>query len=215
MITCGISNTFHHMSNALLCRNSAKSLLARYACLLMLSCAIPTALGSEAEPDRDVTVSVRKHGDTIVVDVSFNVAATQQETWNVLTDFDHMSEFISNLQSSKVTGRNGNKLQVAQVGKASRGLFNFSFESLREVELMPHSTIRSRLLSGNLQKMDGATQLSPEHNGTHVEFHGESIPNTWVPPVVGLKFIGSEVQEQFREMRAEILKRKLGEAKRL
>ncbi|WP_147383984.1 hypothetical protein [Noviherbaspirillum sedimenti] len=51
--------------------------------------------------------------------------------------------------------------------------------------LMPHSAIRSHLLSGNMQKM------------------------------VGAKFIGSKVREQFREMRAEIMKRKNGEARRL
>lgn len=189
--------------------------LSRFACLLLLCCTFPAALGSEAEPEQDVTVSVRKNGDVIVVDVSFNVAASQQETWGVLTDFDRMGEFISNLQSSKVISRNGNKLQVAQVGKAARGLFSFAFESVREIELTPYSTIRSHLLSGNMQKMDGVTLLSPESGGTHVEFHGESIPSVWVPPVVGIKFIGSEVKEQFREMRAEILKRKLGEARRL
>lgn len=187
--------------------------LIRLVCLLTLCFSIPTALGSEAEPERDVTVSVRKNGDTIVVDVSFIVAASQQEAWNVLTDFDHMSEFISNLQSSKVISRNGNKLQVAQVGKAARGMFSFAFESVREVELTPQSTIRSRLLSGNMQKMDGATQLSADNSGTRVEFHGESVPSVWVPPVVGTRFIGNEVQEQFREMRVEILKRKHGDTR--
>lgn len=160
-------------------------------------------------------VTVHKNGDAIVVDVSFSVAASQQEAWGVLTDFDHMSEFISNLQSSKVISRNGNKLQVEQVGKAARGLFSFSFESVREIELTPHSTIRSRLLSGSLKKMDGATHLSSEGDATRVEFHGESIASLWVPPVVGAKFIGSEVREQFREMRAEILRRRRGESRRL
>jgi len=189
--------------------------LARCACLLVLCCSITTAAGSEADAEQDVTVSVQKNGDAIVVDVSFRVAASQQETWGVLTDFDHMSEFISNLQSSKVLGRNGNKLQVAQVGKAARGLFSFAFESVREIELTPYAAIRSRLLSGNMQKMEGATLLNSEGGGTRVEFHGESIPSVWVPPVVGVKFIGSEVREQFREMRAEILRRKNGEARRL
>jgi len=181
--------------------------LARIACLLALCCSIPAALGSETEAEPDIIVSVHKNGDALVVDVNFSVAASQQEAWGVLTDFDHMSEFISNLQSSKVVHRSGNKLQVEQVGKASRGLFSFAFESVREIELTPHSAIRSRLLSGNMQK------ISSEGGATRVQFHGESIPSIWVPPVVGAKFIGSEVREQFREMRAEILKRHRGEAR--
>lgn len=189
--------------------------LARLTCLLALCCSIPTALGSEADAEPDVSVAVHKNGDAIVVDVSFSVAASQQEAWGVLTDFDHMSDFISNLQSSKVVSRSGNKLHVEQTGKAARGLFSFAFESVREVELTPHSAIRSRLLSGNMKKMDGATLLSSEGDATRVEFHGESIPAIWVPPVVGARFIGSEVREQFREMRAEILRRRRGEARRL
>ena len=189
--------------------------LARIACLLALCCSIPAALGSEAEAEPDIVVSVHKNGEAIVVDVNFSVAASQQEAWSVLTDFDHMGEFISNLHSSKVVNRSGNKLQVEQIGKATRGMFSFAFESVREIELTPHSAIRSRLLSGNMQKMDGTTLISSEGGATRVEFHGESITSTWVPPVVGAKFIGSEVREQFREMRAEILKRRRSEARRL
>lgn len=171
--------------------------------LLQLVChAAPPAQEEEVE------AKVRKNGELIIIDVSFSVAATPQETWAVLADFEHMSDFVSNLESSKVLSRNGNVLQVAQKGKASRGLLSFAFESVREVELTPPSTIRTRLVSGNMKKLDGLTQIVADGDGTRVSYHGESIPTVWVPPVVGTGFIANEVREQFREMRAEILKRK-------
>lgn len=187
----------------------------RLCCMLMLFCALPSALGSDGLPEPELTVLVHKDGDVIMVDVSFHVAASQREAWAVLTDFDHMSDFVSNLDSSKVVARSGNKLQVAQIGKAARGMLSFAFDSLREVELTPHHTIRTRLISGNMHKMDGTTLLTTDGGDTRVAYHGESIPVVWVPPVVGVKFIEREVREQFREMRAEILKRKNGEARRL
>lgn len=158
--------------------------------------------------DEDVEIKVKKNGELIVIDVSFTVAATPQEAWAVLADFDHMSDFVSNLESSKVISRNGNVLQVAQKGKASRGMLSFAFESVREVELTPPGTIRTRLVSGNMKKLDGLTQIAAEGEATRVTYHGESIPTVWVPPVVGTSFIANEVREQFQEMRTEILKRK-------
>ncbi len=168
------------------------------------------ATPSVADPaqENEVTVQVKKNGEIIVTDVSFSVAATPQEAWAVLTDFDHMSSFISNLESSKIISRNGNVLQVEQKGKASRGMLSFSFESVREIELVPHLSIHTRQLSGSLKKLDGMTLLAAEGNGTRVTYHGESISNVWVPPMVGTGFIASEVREQFTEMRTEILKRK-------
>lgn len=159
-----------------------------------------------------MTVQVRKNGDLIVTDVSFSVAVTPQEAWTVLIDFDHMSSFISNLESSKIISRNGNVLQVEQKGKASRGMLSFAFESVREIELVPHRSIHTRQLSGSLKKLDGMTLLTAEGNGTRITYHGESVSNVWVPPVIGTGFIADEVREQFSEMRAEILKRKGADA---
>ena len=36
--------------------------------------------------------------------------------WNVLTDYDHLSELIPNLASSELIARNGNKVHLKQVG---------------------------------------------------------------------------------------------------
>lgn len=148
----------------------------------------------------------------IVVDVGFSVAATPQEAWAVLTDFDRMASFVSNLASSKVLSRNGNVLQIEQKGKAARGVLSFDFESVREITLTPPRAIHTHLISGNMKKFDGVTLISPENGGTRVTYHGESVPTVWVPPVVGTGFIASEVREQFQEMRAEILRRKNGAA---
>lgn len=186
--------------------------LSGIACLFLLCLFLLPAGTAEADTDNDMVVHVEKIGDAIVVDVSFSVHASQLESWNVLTDFDHMHEFVSNLQSSRIISRNANRLHVAQTGRAARGVLSFAFDSVREVDLSPHHAIRTRLLSGNMKKLDGLTQLRTESGMTRVDYHGESIPNIWVPPVVGIKFIEHELQEQFREMRAEILKRKAAHA---
>lgn len=165
------------------------------------------AAAGDTGADKDIAVEVRQNGETIVVEVAFSVPASLPIAWAVLTDFDHMSEFVSNLQSSRVVSRHGNRLQVAQQGKATRGMLSFAFESVREIDLLAPHTIRSRMVSGNMKKLDGITQLATDGSGTRITYHGESLPTVWVPPVIGLTFIENEVREQYAELRNEILKR--------
>ena len=165
-------------------------------------------IGKAQSLQEPISVRAQKDGETIVVDAAFSVPVTPREAWDVLTDFDRMEEFVSNLQYSKILSRIGNRLQVAQKGRAAHGLISFVFESIRDVDLVPYQSIRTRLVSGNMKKLEGLTVLTPEPGGTRVSYHGESIPGVWVPPVFGLRFIEKEVAEQFDEIRDEILKRK-------
>jgi len=60
-----------------------------------------------------------------------------------------------------------------------------------------------------MKKLEGTTRLAAADSGTRITYHGESIPNVWIPPGIGKTFIERETREQFAEMRQEILKRKL------
>jgi polyketide cyclase/dehydrase/lipid transport protein len=155
----------------------------------------------------DLWSQVRIAGEWIFADVSFSVPATRAQVWEVLTDFEHMAGFISNLATSTVIAREGQALQVYQKGVARRGLLVFPFESVREVRLTPMSHIESHLLRGSMARQDGSTDLSGEGAETRVVFHGESVPGVWIPPLVGKGFIEQELREQFLELRAEILRR--------
>src|SRR5438105_2178919 len=75
--------------------------------------AIVTALAFvQARPalsdENDIDVRASKAGDTIVVDVDLAVRASQNEVWSVLTDYDHMAQYVANLDESAVISRNGN-----------------------------------------------------------------------------------------------------------
>lgn len=155
----------------------------------------------------DIKVKVQKDGDSVVIDLTVTIPATPQETWAVLVDFDHMPQFLSNLQSSKILEKNGNKWKVAQKGQSSHGGFSFAFESVREVELTPYETIRSHLISGTMKKHEGLTQLFPSGSGTRIVYHAESIAQLWVPPLLGPSVVESDVRKQFQNMETEILRR--------
>jgi carbon monoxide dehydrogenase subunit G len=157
--------------------------------------------------NQDILVHVEKDGPSVAVDVDCPVDAPRSVVWEVLTDYDRMAQFISNLEQSSVEARVDNVLRVRQKGKASRGPLTLTFENVREVELVPYREIRSRLISGDLKASEFTTQIVEIDARLHIVNSGRYTPNLWVPPVIGPALIEAETQKQFGEIRNEILRR--------
>jgi len=173
-----------------------------------------TAGAVPASDDSDIDVHVRQNGNKIAVVVDLPVPATALETWNVMTDYDNMARFVSNLEASRIVERNDNKLIVMQKGKATRGVLSFSFENVREIILTPPSEVRSRMISGDLVESEFTTRVIDHGDSSQIVNHGEFIPKVWVPPLIGPAVIEAETRKQFAELRTEIMRRKAETAAR-
>lgn len=180
--------------------------------LFMWAVLFMAAVFAEPQQDDGVKVKVQIAGENVIIDLSLVVPSTRQEAWSVLTDFEHMAGFISNLNESKVVSLSGDTLKIFQRGSATYGPIRFPFESTREIRLAKFDKIQSHMISGNLRKMEGVTQLVDEGGQTRIIYHTDTVPGVWIPPVVGKIFIEHEAREQFLEMRNEIIKRKQASA---
>jgi ribosome-associated toxin RatA of RatAB toxin-antitoxin module len=156
---------------------------------------------------QEASVQVQKRGATVVIDVDMPVAAAPATAWAVLTDYDDMATFLSNLSSSKVVERRGETLHVAQSGSTKVAFMTFSFAAVRAVDLVPMSEIRSSLVSGDFKSYASTTRLLDVPKGVRVVHHGEYVPKAWLPPMVGISVIESETKKQFAEFAVEMLKR--------
>jgi hypothetical protein len=174
------------------------------ALAVLLSLLLPV---HAAVADEDIAVHVLKDGPLIFVEVRCPVDAPPSILWDVLTDYDHMAQFISNLESSRVEQRADNVLRVHQEGGASRGPLSISFEIVREIRLVPFSEIRSRLVSGDFKTSTFVTRIANDAAGVRIEHAGSYAPNLWVPPIIGPALIEAETRKQFGEFRKEILRR--------
>ena len=175
--------------------------------IAVLTLALLPIAGLQAAADQDIEVRVKKNGAEVAVDVDCPVNASVAVAWEVLTDYDHMSEFLSDVQHSSVQARDGHTLQVYQKGKAERGLLSITFENLREVELVPYQEIRSRLISGDLKASAFTTRVVDDGTLVHIINSGRYTPKLWVPPVIGPTLIEAETRKHFGELRNEILRR--------
>ena len=179
--------------------------LARWLVVVLLA-ALPHAVAAFA-PNEDIVVRVRKEGSGVAMDVDCPVDAPWQIVWEVLTDYAHMPQFISNIEHSVVEEAAGNVLRIRQTGKASRGPLTLTFDMTREVELVPQTEIRSRLVEGDLKSSDFVTRIVQRNDRIHILNNGRYVPKVWVPPVLVPSMIEAETRKQFGEFRAEILRR--------
>lgn len=154
-------------------------------------------------------------GEEVFVDVNFHVRVTPQEAWAVMTDYDHATAFISKLEKSVILSRTDEMLLVSQKGTMGFGPFSLDLETVTEIRLTPFEKMQSRMISGNMKKSEATTRLIADASGTRVVFHLESIPDFWMPPIIGRALVEFEARARFRQLIEEMLRRKaLSEAKR-
>jgi len=188
---------------------------ARYLLLIAVTLLCFFAIHADADSDQPIDVGVRIEGDEVIVDVNFYVRATPQEAWAVMTDYDHATAFISKLAKSVILSRTDEILLVAQKGEMGYGPFSMTIETVSEIRLTPFEKMQSRLISGNMKKNESTTRLIEDATGTWIVSHLESIPDVWMPPLIGRVMIEFEARARFGQVVDEILRRKaLSEAKR-
>ena len=156
----------------------------------------------------DTQVAVSRRGDVFLVDAVLVAPVSGREAWNVLTDFDAMSAFVPNLDTSRVTARNGERLRVEQTGVARWGPLAHAFSMVREVELEPMQLVRSRSLSESPMQVRSQTRFASVAGGTEIRHHVEISLDTWMPAALIEPFLRHEVREQFDAVVAEMLRRR-------
>ncbi len=175
---------------------------------VLLTLSTESAQGAAPEGCSDIAVRVDIQGDVVRVAAELGVSASARELWDVLTDFEHLPRFISNITSSKVLFREGNVVRVSQTGKTSIGPFTFEFQSVRELILTPFERFESRMLSGNMKRFHGITQIETAEGRTRLRYKSEAVPDTSLPLSLGRSMIESETREHYQEICKEVSRRK-------
>jgi ribosome-associated toxin RatA of RatAB toxin-antitoxin module len=154
-----------------------------------------------------VTVGVERNGDGYVVVATLIAPGVPATAWAVLTDFDHMADFMPTLTSSRVLQRQDNRVLVQQRGKMELGTFRMPFESDRMIDMKPPGTIYSKQLRGNMQRVDSTTTFTELPNGTRVDYRVEIVPKLWMPESVAGPMLHDATERQFNAVLREIQRR--------
>jgi ribosome-associated toxin RatA of RatAB toxin-antitoxin module len=175
-------------------------LVARTLVLLALLASMPAA-GAE------IAVNVTRSGGTFQVDASAEFRGTVARTWQVLTDYGRLAEFIPDMQSSRVVSRGGNQAVVEQKGEARVLFFSFPIDVRLAVTETPYEKISSRLVSGNFREMRGTYSLEAGQGRLLLRYTGQLAPDFFVPPLIGTLALRHNVEASFRALVEEIERR--------
>ena len=161
-----------------------------------------------AQAATDISVVTTEQGAAIEVKARAVVHAPIELIWQTLTDYDHLSEFVPGIVSSRVVSRDGAQLVVEQRGSARLWIFSYSIRVTVASTERPYQTIDVHLLQGNLRRLDGGYRIEPRPDGsTELSWTGLVEPDTPLPTFIRNPVLRRTISEQFTGMVREIERR--------
>jgi uncharacterized membrane protein len=192
--------------------------LGQVGCIGLLSLSVLTGWGATTDKlDKDLSVVTavlrpcekNAQDDCVKVDVTMSIDAPIDIVWQVITDYQHAAQFISNLRSSSETQLGPQHLQVEQVGRVGWNALTIDIKTVYHVTLnRQEKTIQSEAVAGDLKRVTMFTQLQARPNGgTLLEYTLKTDPARWAPLGIAEELLKRNAVQSFADLKREILKR--------
>jgi ribosome-associated toxin RatA of RatAB toxin-antitoxin module len=136
---------------------------------------------------------------------SGTVEATPAVVWRILTDYNHLADYLPNLTSTRVVSRNGDRAIVEQLGTARFLFFSRTIRLLVQVNERAPDRIDIGLIEGDMKVYRASWELSPMAGatGTRVVYTATIVPKFDVPGIVGTSVVKNDIA---RMMAAALLR---------
>jgi len=162
------------------------------------------ALAADAVVDRALGV--------LHVDAWVHADAPAAVCYEVLTDFEHLPDFVPGMRSSRIVSQPGEMLRVEQVGVTGPALFGLTVRTTLGLSLAPpgpgrEGRIDFSSLGGNLRQMSGAWQVRDDKTGCRIDYRATIEPDFPVPPLIGPWMMRSQIEGQLDAIAREIVRR--------
>jgi len=140
------------------------------------------------------------------VDSVGTVNASPATVWRILTDYEHMNEFVPDLNSCRVLSRNGNEVIIEQLGTARFLFMSKSIHLIVRATEQAMTSIDIALVSGDMKHYESHWELIPvpETGGTRVVYSGRLVPNFYVPGILGAKIIRGDIERMMGSVLARL-----------
>ena len=170
------------------------------------------AIGIAAAAAEAADVTVEKESGVFYVSASVQALAPANTCYSVLTDFDHLAEFVPGMRSSRVVSQPGEMLRIEQVGVTGPALFGLTVRTTLGLSLAPpgpgrEGRIDFSSLGGNLRQMHGAWQVRDDKAGCRIDYRATIEPDFPVPPLIGTLVMRLQIEGQLDAIAREVAKR--------
>lgn len=175
--------------------------MIRFAAMLLL-------VARAAFAAQDVSIEAVRNGKAVEINARATIEASYPVLWGTLTDYGKLSEFIPGMRMSRVVEWRGNEAIVEQTGEARFLFFRFPIEVTVGSASRPPDAIDVRVLKGNLKRLDGGYRVEDAGAGRIVlRWNGLIEPEGFLPPLIGVAVMRSNIEDQFLGMVHEIERR--------
>jgi hypothetical protein len=157
---------------------------------------------------QDAFVTMHEKGGAYTVQGHFFVAAPNYIAWNVLTDYDHISNFVSSMEKSCVQQRTEHKLLVEQKASGKFFLFSRSADVLLDIHEEAPSALRFRDISHkDFYHYVGFWKIEEVREGILVLYQLEMKSRVKVPQFIRRRVVRKGVAQLLEQVRSEMIKR--------
>jgi ribosome-associated toxin RatA of RatAB toxin-antitoxin module len=184
--------------------------------LLQLSAIRPVLAAGETSGARatlEIEVKRRQGDGYPVFDLKAraSVHATAQRAWEVLTDYDHLAEFVPNLVSSRLISRADRECVVAQEGYGQFLFIKQPIHLLVHVQETPFSNIALTLLKGNMHEYQAnwaitSATAAADNQLVQIVYTGAIAPAFYIPSLFGAALMKSDLRNMIATVVREIEK---------
>jgi carbon monoxide dehydrogenase subunit G len=174
---------------------------------LLAALALAAPSGTQGAAPADVSIRTAREGDFVTVSASAVMRVDQRIAWAVLSDYDHLANFIPDVKSSRVVSRNGNKVRVEQIGEVGFIFYKQAVTVILEVDEEPLRRITARGVEGNVKGLESYYELHVSGPEVRLDYAGRFDPDFSIPPLIGMPVLRRVIERRFRAMVEEIQRR--------
>ena len=175
---------------------------------LMLSAGAGFSGGARQDLE-PILVSVKSAEGAYELDSSFNVRVSSAKAWEVLSDYEHIGEFVPFIKESVVEGRGNGHVYVRQLAVGKFWFFSRNIAILLDVEeRSPESIIFQDIAYRDFESYHGYWKIDAlDPNECLVHYHLTVNPSFAMPPFASKGLFRSNIQDLVDQVRAEMLHR--------
>lgn len=175
---------------------------------LILATAAYTRADVPVPAPAQVTLSQLDAQDLYYIHGVFETASSPEEVWNVLSDYEGLKGILSNLRSSRVLERNGDKARVEQV---MVGQFLFFSKTVRLVlnitEQAPWRIDFSSAEGGPFRHYEGSWQIDRTPTGCRVDYTLDVSRGDMAPEFMERKLFQDNSRDLMSQLSKEVERR--------
>ncbi|MBD3881655.1 SRPBCC family protein [Phormidium tenue FACHB-886] len=141
---------------------------------LILANELASASGVEVQTDR-------AEGRQRQISAKICIPYSNDQVWQILTDYDHLADFIPNLAKSRRISHPNNGIRIEQIGTQSLLKLKFCARVVLDmVERFPHR-LDFEMVEGDFKKFSGSWLLQPIEDGTELSYVVSVLPPLAMP----------------------------------